>query len=69
MVEVWKKEMVDTTILGPGEMTVVGPGEDHRFRALEATTALEVYWTDIDPHDIVRKDTGGLGSPYDRPDN
>lgn len=66
-VEVWKGDLVDTTILGPGEMTVVLPGEFHRFTALEHTKAVEIYWTEVDPFDIDRRTTGGLGSPDDRP--
>lgn len=64
-VDVWKPGLIDTTILGPGEMTIVPPGEEHRFRALEFTDALEIYWVELNPFDIKRKDTGGLGTPHD----
>lgn len=65
-VEVWKGNLVDTTILGPGEMTTVAAGDIHRFHSLEDSEALEIYWVDIDPLDIDRQDTGGMGNPNDR---
>ena len=49
------------TILTDGMFSDVPPGVEHRFEALKNTKALEVYWTnDLDPGDIVRKDTGGM---------
>ena len=53
-------ELVDVTHLGPGEMTIVRPGEYHRFQSgAEAVDALELYYPQELGEDIVRKDVGG----------
>lgn len=49
----------DRTILNQGQMSVVKPGEKHRFRALQDTVAYEVYWSELDPDDITRYSKGG----------
>lgn len=51
-------DLVDVTILGPGEYTQVPPGEYHRFEALEDTVAYEIYWAQFDHGDIEREDVG-----------
>jgi len=53
-------QLVDETILQPGFQTTVGPGEFHKFEAIEETIAYEMYYTTLDPADIVRKDVGGV---------
>ena len=59
-VTIYKEKSEDVTILTDGMFSDVPPGVEHRFEALKNTKALEVYWTnDLDPGDIVRKDTGG----------
>lgn len=65
-IEVHKNDyaLVDETVLGPGEFTVVAPNEFHRFVSLEATTALEIYFPQGIGHDIVRKDCGALIGPH-----
>jgi len=61
LIETWKENgIVDETLLIPGESTIVGPGQYHRFKALEQTNALEVYWVDLKEGDIIREDCGGL---------
>lgn len=56
----WTATGEDKVVIGPGEFTDVPPGVFHRFRALEDTTCLEIYWTnDINSADIVREDIGG----------
>jgi len=61
---IWKdygtETLEDVTILGPGESCIVSPGDDHRFVALEDTHALEIYFVELNPADIVRKDHGGM---------
>lgn len=61
---IWKdygsQVLEDVTILGAGESCVVPPGDDHRFVALEDTHALEIYYVQLNPADIVRKDHGGV---------
>jgi len=61
-VEIHKKdyELVDKTVLIPNEFTVVSPGEYHKFISSSATTALEIYWSELNHNDIIRKDVGGL---------
>lgn len=51
-------DLVDTTTLEAGGFTTVSPGEYHRFKAIEDTIALELYYTELDHNDIVRKDVG-----------
>lgn len=50
----------DKTFLGAGDSLVVPPGKWHRFEATESTVAYEIYWSDLDPDDIVREDHGGV---------
>jgi mannose-6-phosphate isomerase-like protein (cupin superfamily) len=58
-VDVWKGYgIVDVTILGPGESTDIGPGEFHRFTAIEDAVAFEIYWVQLDPCDIEREGVG-----------
>lgn len=58
-----KDEPSDDTILIDGMSTIVNPGEVHRFRAIEDTIAYEIYWTELDPNDIVRYREGGFKVP------
>lgn len=52
-------DLVDETILGPGDYTEVPPGEFHRFEALEDTVAFELYWAaELKHNDIEREDVG-----------
>lgn len=53
----------DQTILYSGESTTISPEEFHKFEVLEEdTVCYEVYWTEIDKNDIIRKDSGSLQS-------
>ena len=60
LVRVWKEsyDLVDETVLGPGEFTKVAPGEFHQFEALEDTVAFELYWAEFDHNDIDRRSVG-----------
>lgn len=51
-------ELIDKTVLGPGERTVCRSGEFHRFIATEDTVAVEWYWVELDHSDIERMDHG-----------
>jgi mannose-6-phosphate isomerase-like protein (cupin superfamily) len=57
----WKNDydLVDETIITDKQMSIVKPGEYHRFEALEDTVAYEIYWTEMSQSDIVREDHGG----------
>ncbi len=60
-VEIWKDDgIIDVTELHDGETTTVSPGQYHRFTALENTSALEVYWVELQNNDIIREDRGGV---------
>lgn len=65
-ITVWKdygkETLEDVTILEAGMHCVVPPGEFHRFEVLEDTTAMEIYWVELNDHDIVRADHGGMTS-------
>ena len=63
-ITVWKeynKEILqDVSIISGGQHCIVSPNEFHKFEALEDTSALEVYWVELNVNDIVRLDHGGL---------
>jgi len=57
----WKDyDLVDITKLGPNQLSVVPAGEYHMFKALTFVDALEIYWTELNHNDIVRKIVGGI---------
>jgi mannose-6-phosphate isomerase-like protein (cupin superfamily) len=57
-------DLVDTTRLGPGEMTTVAPGEFHKFRTgARACLAYEFYYLSPLAEDIQRKNCGGPLQP------
>ena len=55
-------DLVDETIIGPGDLSVVKPGKYHMFEALEDTICYEVYWVDLNHNDIKRENVGGIKS-------
>ena len=62
MIRVWKNnyDLIDETILRPGDFTSVAPGEFHQFHALQPTIAFETYWSqELNMNDIVRQTVGG----------
>lgn len=63
-ITIWKdygKEILeDITILREGMEHTVPPGEYHMFEALEDTEALEIYWVELETHDIKRLNHGGI---------
>lgn len=58
-VVVTKDGLEDETVLGPGQMTAVRPGDRHRFEALTGCELIELYWVCLDPDDIRRHSQGG----------
>lgn len=56
-------QLLNTTIVNPGESLIVKPGVWHRFYVIKSGKVVEVYWTtdgaECDANDIVRLDTGG----------
>jgi mannose-6-phosphate isomerase-like protein (cupin superfamily) len=65
IIRVWMKDydLVDETILGPGDFTIVKPGLEHEFEAISDGSAIELYWAELDHGDIVRADHGGPVPP------
>lgn len=61
-IEVHKNDynLIDKTILYDGDFTICKPGEYHRFIAKSDVEALEIYWTELNHNDIVRKDVGKI---------
>lgn len=59
-IEVHKNDydLIDTTILKSSDFTVCKPGEYHRFIAKTDVKALEIYWTELNHNDIIRKSVG-----------
>ena len=58
--------LADITFVRKHESCVVAPGLWHRFEAMEATLAFEIFWTELDPADIERDGHGGMNG-YERP--
>ena len=60
LIRVWQKnyDLVDETILGPGDWCAVPPGVYHQFEALEDTIAFELYYAELKTEDIVRESVG-----------
>jgi len=60
-IEVHKNDydLVDTTLLKAGDITICKPNEYHRFRALTDVVCFEVYYPEPLSADIQRKDVGG----------
>jgi len=58
---VWQKDqqdLVDETILGPGDFTRVKPGYMHQFEGMEDGVAFELYWAEFNHDDIQRETVG-----------
>lgn len=64
LIRVWQNDydLIDETILGPGEYTKVKPGVQHQFECLEDAVAYELYWAEFPEKDIVRETVGYDGS-------
>ena len=64
-VRVWQKDqqdLVDETILGPGDFTRVKPGLMHSFEGMEDGVAFELYWAEFNHADIRRESVGHFKS-------
>lgn len=55
-----KDGLDDVTVLKEGQVCVVKPGIWHRFKAIETSQVIEIYFTLPLAHDIERKDQGGI---------
>jgi mannose-6-phosphate isomerase-like protein (cupin superfamily) len=63
-IKVWQKDydLIDETILGPGDFTRVKPGLMHSFEGLEDGVAFELYWAEFNHDDIQRETVGHFKS-------
>ena len=62
LVRVWQNDqsdLIDETILLPGDFTRVKPGFVHQFEGIEDGVAFELYWAEFNHDDIIRKTVGG----------
>jgi len=54
-------DLVDETILEPHQSMTIKPEEYHRFEVLDNDSiCYEIYWTELDTNDIIRRDCGSL---------
>tara|TARA_B100000287_G_scaffold360493_1_gene352931 strand:+ start:708 stop:1097 length:390 start_codon:yes stop_codon:yes gene_type:complete len=61
-IRVWQKDydLIDETILNPGDFTAVKPQLFHSFEGLEDGVAFELYWAEFRHNDIQRESVGHL---------
>ena len=60
IVRVWQLDydLVDETLLLPGDFTQVKPGCIHQFEGVEDGVAFELYWAEFNHGDIKRRSVG-----------
>jgi quercetin dioxygenase-like cupin family protein len=60
LIKEWKKEydLIDETILTPGEMCSVPPKNYHKFIGLEDSIVYEIYYAKLFDEDIIRSEVG-----------
>ena len=60
LIRVWQNDydLVDETILLPGDFTQVKPGCIHQFEGIESGVAFELYWAEFNHNDIKRRTVG-----------
>lgn len=60
LVRTWQKDydLIDETIIGPGEYHKVKPGLYHQFKCVESGVAFELYWAEFNHNDIKRETVG-----------
>ena len=63
-IKIWQQDydLVDETILGPGDFTRVKPGLMHSFEGMEDGVAFELYWAEFNHNDIHRESVGHFKS-------
>ena len=63
-IKVWQRDydLIDETILGPGDFTRVKPGLMHSFEGMEDGVAFELYWAEFNHDDIQRESVGHFKS-------
>ena len=63
-IKVWQKDydLIDETVLGPGDFTRVKPGLLHSFEGMEDGVAFDLYWAEFNHDDIQRETVGHFKS-------
>ncbi len=63
-IKVWQRDydLIDETILGPGDFARVKPGLMHSFEGMEDGVAFELYWAEFNHDDIQRETVGHFKS-------
>lgn len=60
-ISIWNDNgIIDNTVIRNGESTSVSPGIFHKFMALSDTIAYEIYYTELNNTDIIRRTVGGM---------
>ena len=61
-IRIWQQayDLIDETILNPGDFTAVKPGLYHSFEGIDDGVAFELYWANFDHGDIERESVGHL---------
>lgn len=59
----WRGKLVEEVIIGPGEVCCSPAGVKHAFEALSNVVLIEFYWSECDPHDIIRFNQGCVKTP------
>ncbi len=60
-VTIWQHSGLEDIIdLYDGQSCQIPPNVLHQFEAVADTSALEVYWVELNPADIVRESEGGM---------
>lgn len=67
-IDIWANDydLIDKTLVGPGQFTTVHPGEFHQFRVPDCSgdcEFLEIYYLHPLGEDIVRESVGGTRGP------
>jgi len=62
LIRVWQENdqegLIDETLLGPGDFTLVKPGKYHQFEGIKRGVAFELYWAEFNHDDIQRRTVG-----------
>jgi len=58
MIKTWTDNIVDVTYLHAGDYYKVPPGKWHQFIGVDDGIAFELYWSEFDSDDIVRRTQG-----------
>jgi quercetin dioxygenase-like cupin family protein len=57
---VWiNEDRPDITILKAGDSSILPPGTYHKFEVLQNCVAYEIYWSELNTDDIVRRNSRG----------